>query len=297
MHILAFELCLEVVKVLPFKIPKPDFDALIFQEDKGLLFFDKLHQHEEIQVSFIVEGEGTLIVGDTINYYEKGDVIVIGSHIPHVFKSDTTTSQTSHMLTLFFTERSFGSAFFSLEELKDTTPFFKRSKQGFKATSHKKMIASQFDSLKNASKLQRFIILLELLQLLSKSSYTSLSSFIYNKSYTAIEGNRMRDVFEYTMNNFDKDISLTSISEVANMTKNAFCKYFKKRTNKTYITFLNELRIEHACKFLSSNKDLSIAEIAELTGYHNISNFNRQFKAVKLMSPSLFKASKTAKVF
>lgn len=285
------------MKVLPFKIPKPDFDALIFQEDKGVLFFDKLHQHEEIQLSLIIEGEGTLIVGDTINYYKPGDVLVIGSNLPHVFKSDTHVNENSHMLTLFFTESSFGSTFFNLEELKELKPFFKRSKQGFKTTSHKTLMIPLFEQLKNASKLERFIKLLELLKLLTKCNYKSLSSFIYDKTYTDIEGYRMRDVFEYTMNNYDKDISLSTISNVANMTKNAFCKYFKKRTNKTYVSFLNELRIEHACKLLLANNDFSIAEIAELNGFQNISNFNRQFKAVKKMSPSGFKATKRTKVF
>ena len=285
------------MKVLPFKIPKPDFDALIFQEDKDILFFDKLHQHEEIQVSLIVEGEGTLIVGDTINYYKTGDILVIGSSIPHVFKSDQASNLKSHMLTLFFTESSFGSVFFNLEELRELKPFFRRSRHGFKVTSHKKTITLLFERLKLGSKFQRFLILLELLQLLSKSGYTSLSSFIYDKAFTDIEGNRMRNVFEYTMNNYNETISLDAISEVANMTKNAFCKYFKKRTNKTYITFLNELRVEHACKLLLTHKDLTVVEIAEMTGFHNISNFNRQFKTVKNMSPTAFKTLKRTKVF
>jgi len=112
------------VKVLPFKIPKPDFDALIFQEDKAPHFFSKLHQHKEIQLSYIVEGEGTLIVGDTVNYYKTGDLLVIGSDIPHVFRSDASSLSNSHMLTLFFTEISFGTHFFNLEELKELKPFF-----------------------------------------------------------------------------------------------------------------------------------------------------------------------------
>lgn len=64
------------MKVLPFKIPKPHQDAFCFKIDEALSFYDKLHQHEEIQLCFIVEGEGTLIVGDTISYYKKGDVMV-----------------------------------------------------------------------------------------------------------------------------------------------------------------------------------------------------------------------------
>lgn len=285
------------MKVLPFKISKPDLGALVFQEDQSAILFDKLHQHEEIQLSLILEGEGTLIVGDTINYFKAGDIVVIGSSIPHVFKSDMRVTKNSHMLTLFFTETSFGSGFFSLEELKELRPFFKRAKQGFKVTSRHKLIANHFEQLRTASKLKRFIILLELLQLLSKSSYTSLSSFIYNKTYTDIEGHRMRDVFEYTMNNFDEEISLSTIADIANMTKTSFCKYFKKRTNKTYISFLNELRIEHACKLLLANNDFSITEIAERTGFNTMSNFNRQFKAVKHINPSEFKASKKITIF
>ena len=280
------------MKVLPFKIPKPEFDALIYQEDNSDFFFDKLHQHEEIQLSYIVEGEGTLIVGDTINYYKPDDVLVIGSNIPHVFKSDLQSSSNSHMLTLFFTKDSFGSNFFELEELKESAVFFKRSKHGFKVFSHKKVLKELFFKLKIASKMKQFILMLELLQTLNKVNYKSLSSFIYDKTYTDIEGNRMRDVFEYTMENYKSEISLNTIAEVATMTKNAFCKYFRKRTNKTYIQFLNELRIEHACKLLITQKEFPIIDIAEKTGFNNISNFNRQFKAIKKMNPSKFRKTK-----
>lgn len=280
------------MKVLPFKIPKPEFDALIYQEDNSDFFFDKLHQHEEIQLSYIVEGEGTLIVGDTINYYKPDDVLVIGSNIPHVFKSDLQSSSNSHMLTLFFTKDSFGSNFFELEELKESAVFFKRSKHGFKVFSHKKVLKELFFKLKIASKMKQFILMLELLQTLNKVNYKSLSSFIYDKTYTDIEGNRMRDVFEYTMENYKSEISLNTIAEVATMTKNAFCKYFRKRTNKTYIQFLNELRIEHACKLLITQKEFPIIDIAEKTGFNNISNFNKQFKAIKKMNPSKFRKTK-----
>ncbi len=277
------------VKVLPFKIPKPEDDAFVFQVDYANTFYDKLHQHEEIQISYIVEGEGTLIVGDTINYYTKDDVLIIGSNIPHVFKTDVEASKKSHMLTLFFTNQSFGPYFFGLEELKELAPFFKRAKHGFKVTSKQKVIKDLFFEVENSSKLNRFITLLQLLKITSKCNYKSLSSFIYDKKYSDNEGNRMRNVFEYTMNNFEKEITLDTIAEVANMTKNAFCKYFKKRTNKTYVQFLNELRLEHASKLLLSSEDLSISEVAEKSGFNNMSNFNRQFKVVKNTSPSLFK--------
>lgn len=277
------------MKVLPFKIPKPDHDILVYQVDKEKSFYGKLHQHEEIQISYIVEGEGTLLVGDSVNYYSKGDILIIGSFLPHVFKSDTTASMNSHMLSLFFTKNSFGKGFFQLEELTELRKFFKRSKHGFKVSSRLRLMKHLFTQLEQASKLERFIILLELQKLASRANYKSLSSFIYDKKFTDIEGNRMRNIFEFTMNNFKKNISLDTISDVANMTKNAFCKYFKRRTNKTYIEFLNEIRIEHACKLILSKLDATIADISYQSGFNNISNFNRQFKMVKQMSPSAFK--------
>ncbi len=277
------------MKILPFKIPKPEHHALVYQEDVENFFYDKLHQHEEIQLSLILKGEGTLIVGDTVNYYKQGDVLVIGSNLPHVFKSDVEASPQSHMLSLFFTETCFGDHFFELEELKELHSFFKRSTLGFKIRPKSKELENLFLKLKTNSKLKRFIILLKLLKKTSKVEHKSLSSFIYEKKYTAIEGKRMQDVFEYTMTNYDKDISLETIAGVAAMTKNAFCKYFKRRTNKTYFRFLNELRIEHACKLMGDSKDFSIAEIAYKSGFKNISNFNRQFKAIKLTSPSTYR--------
>src|SRR5690606_29447506 len=123
-----------------------------FQIDKEFVFYDKLHQHEEIQFSYIVEGEGTLIVGDTINYYKKGSIVVIGSNIPHVFKSDAKSSVHSHMLSIFFTKKSFGIDFFQLEELKEIQKFFKRAKQGFKITSKQNQIKNLFFQLEKVSK-------------------------------------------------------------------------------------------------------------------------------------------------
>lgn len=277
------------MKVLPFKIPKPELVSLIFQVDLEPVFYDKLHQHEEIQLSYIVKGEGTLIVGDSINYYNSSDIIVIGSQLPHVFESDQENYKESHMVSLFFTETSFGNDFFNNEELDELQIFFIRAKQGFKITSNQNKIILLFRSLETASKLERFIILIQLLKCFVESEYKSLSSFIYEKNFSLTEGERMRNVFEYTMTNYDKKITLKSVSNVANMTKNAFCKYFKKYTNKTYGVFLNELRIEHACKLILSKKNLTISEVAFKVGFNNISNFNRQFKKVKFQTPLNYK--------
>ena len=276
------------MKVLPFQIPKPNNDALVYQEDYEFSFYDKLHLHDEIQLSYIVKGQGTLIVGDTVNSYEKGDIIVLGGNLPHVFKSENS-KQKSLMLSLFFTSNSFGIDFFELDEMKIVMPFFKRCVNGFKAKSE--LLAHYFLKLKDQNKLERFIILLNLLKVLSQNNYQPLSTFVYQKKYSDIQGKRMSNVMDFTINNYNKQLFLEEVATAANMTKNAFCKYFKKRTNKTYMQFLTEFRIESACKFLANNADLSIAEIAELSGFNNISNFNRQFKKLKNTTPFSYKYS------
>lgn len=279
------------MKVLPFKIPKPKDDVLIYQEDIGESFYNQLHQHEEIQLSIILQGEGTLIVGNTVNSYKKGDVLVIGSHLPHVFKSDNSKIKTSSMLTLFFTKTSFGNLFFELNELNELRPFFKRASQGFKISRHTTIIESHFKSLSTANKLERFVTLLKIMSIVSRKQYQSLSSFVYDKNYNLADGKKLQAIYDYTITHFKKDISLDAIANVTNMTKSAFCKYFKKRTNKTYFEFLNELRIANACKLLREDLDSSIADIAFESGYNNISNFNRQFRFIKKITPTNYKKS------
>jgi AraC-like DNA-binding protein len=124
---------------------------------------------------------------------------------------------------------------------------------------------------------------------LKQSKVEPLSSFISDRKYSDNEGRRMSAVLEFTMNHFQKEITLDTISQEAAMTKNAFCKYFKKRTNKTYVTFLNELRIEEASKLLKAEKELSITQIAESCGFQNISNFNRKFRHIKGKTPRDFR--------
>ncbi|WP_411029735.1 AraC family transcriptional regulator [Spongiimicrobium sp. 3-5] len=272
-----------MMKVLPFKIPKPENSALVYQEDYEDFFYGRLHQHREIQLSLIVKGEGTLVIGDSVNEFKSDDILIIGSNLPHVFKSDIMEGEKSIMISLFFSKDSFGKEFFELNEFRTLLPFFKNSAYGIKVTSNKIALKQLFLKFKKASQLDRFIIFIEILSLIRKSKSKKLSSFVYQKNYTNNEGRRMSAVFEYTMAHFDESISLQQIANVANMTTNSFCKYFKQRTNKTYFQFLTELRIDHACKLL--NKDLTISEIAKLSGFNNISNFNRKFKLLKKTSP------------
>lgn len=278
------------MKVLPFKIPKSKDVSLIYQEDKGKILYDKLHQHEEIQLCAIIQGEGSLVVGDSINEYKSGDILIIGGNLPHVFKSDTSNCETTFMQTLFFTKTSFGEAFFELGDFTEIQSFFKISENGGIVTNNQQAILALFSDLKKASNLNRFILFLKIMNQLLHVDIKPLSTFIYHKRYSDNEGKRMSTIMEFTMNHFQNEITLASIASISNMTPNAFCRYFKQRTNKTYFQFLIEVRIENACRLLK-NKDVLITEVSEKSGFKNISNFNRKFKEKKGTTPSKFRNS------
>ncbi len=279
------------MKVFPFKIPKSPEENLILQIDKEAMFYNKLHQHKEIQISYIAKGHGTLFIADSIHPYTAGDLIAIGSHVPHVFQSDTGLEKDSQMITLFFTTQSFGNDFFKLVEFHKTKPFFSRVAHGIKISTLTSQIKQSFLKLHQLSRLQRFIFLLQLLDYLSTTKITNLSSFVYPKEITDADGKRMQVIFEYALDHYNQNISLASVANKVFMTPPAFCRYFKQRTNKTFFQFIIELRIEYACKQLIHKKDLSISDIAVMAGFNNLSNFNRKFKNLKKITPKEYRST------
>jgi len=275
------------MKVLPFKIPKSSTDTLIIEEDIGDMFYDKLHQHEEVQLSYIVSGKGTFIVGDTIKNYETNDILIFGSNVPHVLKSDVESNVSSHMISVFFTLNCFGAEFFNLPEFQKAKSFISKAELGLKLKDID--LKEKFTNIIKESKLKRFMLFLEILDKMMQSDFETVASFSTKKIYTDNEGKRMSAIFDLALNNYHKDITLDEVAEVATMTPNAFCRYFKQRTNKTFIQFLTEIRIEKSCKLLSKNNELSIAEIAYQCGFKNISNYNRKFKSTKNSTPTEYR--------
>jgi len=276
------------MKVLPFKIPKPENDTLVVQEDRATMLYDKLHQHQEIQISLIKKGEGSFIIGDYVGEFSQGNIFIIGENLPHVFHNDPSDGEV-HMISLFFMKSSYGDHFFDLPEFKSLNPLFQASNMGIQLKDPSEKLVYSMDRITLASKLNRFISFMEILQAISKETMPTLSSAIHRKSYGEEEGKRMRDIFEFSINNFDQNISLNQVAGIANMTPNAFCRYFKQRTNKTYINFLLDIRIGNACKLLTKKTDLSIAEISYKSGFNNLTNFNRKFKSIKGITPSEFR--------
>jgi AraC-like DNA-binding protein len=277
------------MKVLPFKIPKPENVTLYIQEDHGKSFYGKLHQHEEIQISIIVEGEGTYVVGDCVGEFKKNDIFVMGENLPHVFKSDSNGQNEAVMVSLFFKKNSYGEGFFDLPEFDHLNDFFVTLPLGYEILSHKEELAELLTRINKYSKYDQFVYFLNILNHIANGKKRTLSSLINLKRYNGNEGRRMSDIFQFTMNHFDREISLNEVAGIANMTPNAFCRYFKQRTNKTFVNFLIDIRIGNACKLLTRNKDLSVTEISYKSGFNNLANFNRKFKAIKRVTPTAYR--------
>ena len=283
------------MKVIQFTIPKTSDNSVIVQEDKLPFFYNYLHRHKEIQIALIIKGEGTLVVGNYMQRFKAGDIYIIGAHQPHIFRSDSSyftkrQKKSIHSVSLFFNpEESFG-AILRLPEMKEIKYFLDKTVWGLQAPQHERNnLAKEIMNLKqsrNGVLLSDFIMLLD--NMARTRKWKILSTTSPDFSISEFEGLRMNDIYQYSMANYSENISLRQIAAVAHLTVPAFCRYFKKQTNKTYINFLNEIRISEACNKISEGEFKSMSSVAHETGFSNVTNFNRVFKKINRIPPRQF---------
>lgn len=285
------------MKVLPFKIPKTSTSSVRVQIDHQPYFYDILHQHPETQITLIISGTGTLFQGEYIGDFRPGDVFVIGANVPHVMKSDLRfyeeTETRCHSISIFFDKNSFGNAFFDLPELSEVRKFLHQSIRGIRLLgTTKEVVQKQILAVPHQHGLTSIISLLGILEnMVSTDNMEYLSKEFAPYVINENEGIRLNDIFQFTMQEYHRPIQLKEVAGLANMTVSAFCRYFKLRTRKTYITFLNEVRITQACKLLL-NEDLTIAQICGQSGFSNLSHFNRIFKTINEVTPKSFRKTR-----
>lgn len=283
------------MKILPFKIPKTSQESFRLQVDHQQHFYDYLHQHPEVQMTLIIESEGKLIAGDYIGTFRPGNIFLIGANLPHVFRNDPKyyrdeEGTTAHMISVFFEWQSFGEKFLSLPEMKALNEFARLSERGLLIKDPVCNRVSQLmKQLFRTTDMDRFIVLLKILNILaSTTDVTPLASSGIYHEFDEIDGKKLDSVYRFTMNEFHRKIHLEEVADIANMTVNSFCRYFKRRTRKSYVDFLTEIRIGQACKLLQQ-KDLSISQICFEVGFSNLSNFNRKFRELSGLTPSEFR--------
>ncbi|REA60875.1 AraC family transcriptional regulator [Dyadobacter luteus] len=285
------------MKVLQFTPPVPKEDAVVIEEDLLPHFYNFLHRHKELQVTLIIRGEGTLIAGNYSQAFKSGDVYVIGANQPHIFKSDPAyfdnlDKQNAHAIHIFFDLERIPQAFMNLPEMGSIKKFVDSCTTGLQLpVQHTAHVGEAIKKMVGKPNLERLLSLLEVFQYFAKevTGWKSLSTGFSNYPFPESEGNRMNDIFQYTLENYAENITLNKIASIAHITPHAFCKYFKQHTRKTYNNFLNEVRINEACKKIISGDYDGISTIAYKTGFNSAINFNRVFKKTTGMSPSDYK--------
>jgi AraC-like DNA-binding protein len=282
------------MKVIPFQVPKISKEAFRIQVDSAPVFYDKLHHHPETQIMYIKSGAGTLIAGDYVGRFASGNIFLIGSDQPHVFKSDEIYYQPksklqANSISLYFDEKYAGENFWQLTELTGIRQFILNAGVGYRIEGETNVqLINLIEGLAKAKSIERLILFIQLLKTLSEShELKPLSVSDSQTKFTVNEGKRMNDILQFILKKSNRKIKIIEVAEIANLSPEAFCRYFKLRTGKTFTNFLNEVRISNACKMLIENQK-SIQEIGYKTGFNNLSHFNRTFKKVTGKTPSKY---------
>jgi AraC-like DNA-binding protein len=281
------------MKVLQFTIPVAHDKSVITQQDELLYFYPHLHRHKEAQVTWIQSGEGTLIAGNNMHAFKAGEIYFLAADQPHLFKSPPEyflpeNKKIIKALTIFFDPNGSLSSLFDLPEIKVFKDFIQQNTQGFKLPSeYVEKVSRVMLEIKSASGPDLMIHFLRLLRKLQniQAKPEPLSAFGISPGITESEGIRISNIYNYILQHYSEAITLNDVSREAFMTPQAFCRYFKKHTGHTFISFLNEMRINEACKKLTGNKYESISVVAYKCGFTSITNFNRVFKSVMGNSP------------
>ncbi len=280
------------MKALPFKIPIQEGDAFRIQVDELPQFYDRFHHHPEIQLTWIVESSGTLLLGTTITAFEPGDVFIIGAQVPHRFKNnvqENTGAKFAKSISIFFDEQSFGNGFFDLTELKEVKDLLQKADQGIRIKGPMRLQAiEEIQRIQSSNGLQKILSFLQLLGKFASSDEVSIiSSVPFDLETSRVENEKLERVVQYVLENYEQRIMLDEVAAIANLSVSAFCRFFKLRTRKTFSRFLNEFRISMAGKLLTS-REQSISEVCYAVGFRNLSNFNRQFKEFTGFTPSQY---------
>ena len=290
-------------------MPKPKYLSLDYVRNNAVSvkyyeiahFDNPLHYHKELELSYIIEGYGTRYVGSSINPYKKGDLVLLGQELTHVWIGDDAfyeenTDLLTKAIVIKFDIDFAGKDFFLLQEAKAIKNILEEAGGGLRIKgATNRVICGMMQNMIQQSPLEQIISLIQILNVISKfQDVHILSSYDFHKSKNVKEKDRMNKIVQYTMLQFKQNITLEEISHVANLSKSGFCRYFKNSTKKNYMEFLYEIRVQYACK-LMLEKDLGIKQISYEAGFNNPSAFSQIFKRLKGVPPNKYRKEKSNK--
>lgn len=279
-------------KVVAFNVPQTAHEIVRVQLDKVPYFYDQLHQHPEIQIMLVEAGEGTLVAGDYVGRFAKGDVFIIGGGQPHVFRCDPSYYDgklEARSTSLYFNERYFGKELWEAHDLGAVRELAESSSRGLQLVGEPvSQVSQQIHEIAQLEGLARVIAFFQLLQLFSVKKKCLRTLSLQPGKLEETEEDRMNKILSFTFQQSHRRIYLEEVAQLAHLSVEAFCRYFKLHTRKTYVNFLHEVRISQACQLLIRT-DLSVDQIGYRSGFANISNFNRVFKRITGRTPLMFR--------
>jgi AraC-like DNA-binding protein len=271
--------------------PTPDYSFTV-RKDEGIEMLNNWHYHPEVELIHL-QAAGNLLVGEYVGYYQFGEVLLLGSNVPHCFKLEQPylekdTKGTS--ICVKFLENVMGNSLMSMPEAKEVKHLLETARHGLRLSSKiRQEVADILAQMQKAEPLQRVIYLLQALQMMAATKeYQILSPSISLASADLSGQGKIKMVFEYVLSHYNEPITLENMASVANMSRESFCRYFKAKTKKTFVSFLMEVRISNACRLLAE-QDKNVSEISYLCGYNHVSHFNNQFKSITGKTPLEYK--------
>jgi AraC-like DNA-binding protein len=269
------------------KVPKTPAHSFSVREDRDPYINNRWHYHVEVELIFFHQGSGTQFVGDHIKRFQPGDIILVGSNLPHYWRFDD--GGPVHSTVIHFSENFWGPAFLDLPETKAIRSLLEKARRGILVSAkEEEKIAAVIEKVRCADGVGRIIALIECLSAFAASDRLQLLSSIgFRPDFADSEHDRINAIYDYTFRHFTQQIYLDQVAAVAGLVPNSFCRYFKSRTGKTYTQFLTEIRIGHACKLLLDNR-ISIKQLCFESGFNNFTCFHKNFRLITGKTPQLY---------
>lgn len=248
------------------------------------------HYHSQYELLYISMSNGIRFVGDNVSQFFPGELVLVGPYLPHLWRNDPSyykEDDTNKVKTIVikFTKNFIGEDTFNHPEFSEINNLLEQSKYGVSfGVEMSESLHNELMGIIDLASAAQSIKLLDILFRLSLTEDKKVLSSTDMRQYTTENSDRLDSVLKYISDNYANYISLKDVSEIACMTTNSFCRFFKKMTNKSYTQFLNEVRIRNASRLLVQ-EDIPVSDICYLVGYKSITNFNRQFKEIMGNTP------------
>ncbi len=252
------------------------------------------HYHPEYELLYISKSTGIRFVGDSVSHFSPGDLVLVGSNLPHLWRNDASyyaadSPNNVKTVVIKFRKDFLGEETFSYPEFSAINQMLKASKNGLyfdKKVSKK--LHNDLIQIVDLHPAEQSIKLLSLLHQLSQSGSNAVLSSTDMRQYSTEPSQRLDAVLKYISDHYDSSIYLQDVADIACMTTNSFCRFFKKMTNKSFTQFLNEVRVRNATRLLLEDH-LSVSQVCYMVGYNSVTNFHKQFKQIMGSTPNHYR--------